>query len=169
MIGAYHQLWRIEKTFRMSKHDVRARPIYHHKRESIEAHLIDSGSIASEVRDIVGGGVDTALELIGTPTLWDTLRATRVHGIVCFTGMLSNQWTVRDFYPIDYLPRGVRLTAYNGDAADLRPAVLQDFLDAVAVGRAPVPLDRVFSLDQIQEAHAYMEAGRAVGKLVVIT
>jgi hypothetical protein len=39
VIGAYHQLWRIEKTFRMSKHDLRARLIYHHKRESIEAHL----------------------------------------------------------------------------------------------------------------------------------
>jgi transposase len=37
--GAYHQLWHIEKTFRMSKHDLRARPIYHHKRDSIEAHL----------------------------------------------------------------------------------------------------------------------------------
>jgi transposase len=32
-------LWRIEKAFRMSKHDLAARPIYHHKRESIEAHL----------------------------------------------------------------------------------------------------------------------------------
>ena len=39
MIGAYHQLWHIEKSFRMSKHDLRARPIYHHKRDSIEAHL----------------------------------------------------------------------------------------------------------------------------------
>jgi transposase len=39
VIGAYHQLWRIEKSFRMSKHDLKARPIYHHKRESIEAHL----------------------------------------------------------------------------------------------------------------------------------
>jgi len=39
VIGAYHQLWRIEKSFRMSKHELRARPIYHHKRESIEAHL----------------------------------------------------------------------------------------------------------------------------------
>jgi hypothetical protein len=38
-IGAYHQLWHIEKSFRMSKHDLRARPIYHHKRESIDAHL----------------------------------------------------------------------------------------------------------------------------------
>ena len=39
VIGAYHQLWRIEKAFRMSKHDLAARPIYHHKRQSIEAHL----------------------------------------------------------------------------------------------------------------------------------
>lgn len=36
---AYHQLWQIEHSFRMSKSDLRARPIYHHKRESIEAHL----------------------------------------------------------------------------------------------------------------------------------
>jgi hypothetical protein len=39
VIDAYHQLWRIEKSFRMSKHDLQARPIYHHIRESIEAHL----------------------------------------------------------------------------------------------------------------------------------
>jgi transposase len=39
VIGAYHQLWRIEASFRMSKHDLQARPIYHRKRESIEAHL----------------------------------------------------------------------------------------------------------------------------------
>ena len=39
VIDAYHQLWRIEKSFRMSKHDLQARPIYHRKRDSIEAHL----------------------------------------------------------------------------------------------------------------------------------
>jgi Transposase DDE domain len=39
VINAYHQLWRIEKAFRMSKHDLQARPIYHRTRDSIEAHL----------------------------------------------------------------------------------------------------------------------------------
>jgi len=39
VLGAYHQLWQIEKSFRMSKTDLRARPIYHHQRDSIEAHL----------------------------------------------------------------------------------------------------------------------------------
>ena len=38
VLGAYHQLWQIEKSFRMSKSGLRARPIYH-KRDSIEAHL----------------------------------------------------------------------------------------------------------------------------------
>jgi hypothetical protein len=39
VIDAYHQLFQIEKSFRMSKHDLQARPIYHRKRDSIEAHL----------------------------------------------------------------------------------------------------------------------------------
>jgi hypothetical protein len=39
VIGAYHQLFQIEKTFRMAKSDLQARPIYHRKRDSIEAHL----------------------------------------------------------------------------------------------------------------------------------
>jgi NADPH2:quinone reductase len=131
--------------------------------------LIDDGAIAAAVRHLAPDGVDAALELIGTPTLPDTLRATRVHGTVCFTGMLSNQWTVRDFYPIDYLPRGVRLTAYSGNAGDLPPSVLQDFLDRVATGHAVVPLDHVYRLDEIAAAHAAMEAGAAAGKLVVLT
>jgi NADPH:quinone reductase-like Zn-dependent oxidoreductase len=83
--------------------------------------------------------------------------------------MLSNQWTVRDFYPIDYLPRGVRLTAYGGDAGDLPPDVLQDFLDAVAAGSTPVPIAQVYDFAQIVEAHATMEAGGVSGKLVVTT
>ena len=39
VISSYHQLWNIEKSFRMSKSDLRARPIYHRTRDSIEAHL----------------------------------------------------------------------------------------------------------------------------------
>jgi hypothetical protein len=39
VLAAYPRLLQVEKSFRMSKHDLQARPIYHHKRESIEAHL----------------------------------------------------------------------------------------------------------------------------------
>ena len=131
--------------------------------------LIDDGQVAAQVRQIFPDGADAALELVGTPTLPDTLRSVRVHGVVCFTGMLSNQWTVRDFYPIDYLPRGVRLTAYGGGAADLPPGLFQGFLDSVAAGTAVVPIGHVYRFDQIVQAHADMEASRVSGKLVVLT
>ena len=131
--------------------------------------IVDTGTIAADVRAVFPDGVDAALELVGTPTLPDTLRATRVHGVVCFTGMLSNEWIVKDFYPIEYLPRGVRLTAYHGEARDLPSKVLQDFLDAVAAGRFSVPVHRSYTLDDIVEAHTDMEAGKASGKLVVTT
>ena len=131
--------------------------------------LIDDGQVAGQVRQFFADGADAALELIGTPTLPDTLQSVRVHGVVCFTGMLSNQWTVRDFYPIDYLPRGVRLTAYGGEAADLPPDLLQGFLDSVAARTAVVPIGRIYRFDQIVQAHADMEANRVSGKLVVLT
>jgi len=39
IINHYHSLWHVEASFRMSKSDLKARPIFHHKEESIEAHL----------------------------------------------------------------------------------------------------------------------------------
>jgi transposase len=39
VISAYHDLWQVEKSFRMAKSDLRARPVFHHQRDSIEAHL----------------------------------------------------------------------------------------------------------------------------------
>lgn len=39
VISAYHDLWQVEKSFRMAKSDLRARPIFHRLRDSIEAHL----------------------------------------------------------------------------------------------------------------------------------
>jgi NADPH:quinone reductase len=134
----------------------------------VDQVIVDNGEIAPKVREIVPAGVEVALELVGTPTLPDTLRATAIHGVVCFSGMLSNQWTIRDFYPIGYLPRGVRLTAYGGEAADLPATVLQSFLDDVAAGRLTVPLHRTYTLDEIATAHADMEANNATGKLVVL-
>jgi len=39
VITYYHQLFQVEASFRMAKSDLRARPVYHRKRDSIEAYL----------------------------------------------------------------------------------------------------------------------------------
>lgn len=70
------------------------------KKAGVDHVLIDDGKIAEKVRAIIPEGVDCALELIGTDALPDTLKACKVKGVTCFTGMLSNNWTVKDFYPM---------------------------------------------------------------------
>ncbi len=39
IINNYGQLWKIEKAFRVSKHDLKIRPIYHRLQSRIEAHI----------------------------------------------------------------------------------------------------------------------------------
>lgn len=138
-------------------------------REHADVVLVDTGEISEAVHDAVPGGADVAVELVGTNTLRDTVLSVRRGGTVCFTGMLSDQWTVDDFYPIDFLPHTVRLSAYSGEAADLPADVLQAFLDDVAAGTVAVPIARTYRLDEIVQAHRDMEAGALVGKGVVLT
>jgi NADPH:quinone reductase-like Zn-dependent oxidoreductase len=138
------------------------------KERGVDHPLLDTGDVAAAARELYPGGVDAALDLVGTPTLPDTLRAVRVHGTACFGGSLSNQYTVRDFSPNEYLPRGVRLAGYFGDASDLPREVFQEILDAVAGGELVFPVDRVYDgLEQVRQAHDDMEHDRATGKLVV--
>ena len=142
--------------------------------DSLAAHavdhpILDDGAIAHQIHRIATGGADAALELVGTPTLPDTLASTRVHGTVCFTGMLSNQWTVRDFYPIAYIPSGVRLTAYDGGATDLPAPVLQRYLDQMGDGTFNLGPIRTYRMDQIRDAHHAVETNTVSGKVVVLT
>ncbi|MGW4528133.1 zinc-binding alcohol dehydrogenase family protein [Amycolatopsis sp. NPDC004378] len=139
------------------------------REHGVDHPLLDDGDLAGQVRKIVPEGVDAALELVGTPTLPDTLKATRVHGTVCFTGMLSNQWTISNFYPIGYLPAGVRLTAYGGEADDLPASVLQRYLDRIATGEASLGPAKVYAMTEIRQAHDDLEHNRTAGKLVVLT
>jgi hypothetical protein len=39
IIANYHDLWHVERSFRMSKTDLQARPMFHRTRDAIEAHL----------------------------------------------------------------------------------------------------------------------------------
>ena len=40
VISRYHNLWRVEQSFRMSKSDLEARPIFHHKEDAIRSHVL---------------------------------------------------------------------------------------------------------------------------------
>ncbi len=131
--------------------------------------VIDDGMVEAQVHEIFPNGVNKVLELIGTRTLKDSLKCIALKGVVCMTGILGDEWTMKEFTPMGDIPSMGRLTVYMGEAENIHKDQLQDFMDAVASGEIKMNIDRVFSLTQVAEAHAYMESNQAKGKLVVLT
>ena len=52
IISSYHDLWHVEQSFRMSKSDLAARPIFHRTRDAIEAHLTIVFAALAIARDL---------------------------------------------------------------------------------------------------------------------
>jgi NADPH:quinone reductase-like Zn-dependent oxidoreductase len=134
----------------------------------VDHPLIDDGTIADQVRELVPDGVEAALELVGCSVLADTLRTVRRDGTACFTGALAGQWTIPDFTPF-MIPGGVRLTSYGGQAADLPADVFARQLQAITEGRLKVPVAKVYrGLEQVGDAQSAVESGTTPGKHVVV-
>jgi NADPH2:quinone reductase len=130
--------------------------------------LVDDGSIAAALRVILPGGVDYVLELVGTATLKDSLQCAAPGGTVCMTGMLSEQWSINDFVPMDYIPATVRLTVYDSGQIRVDNQSFQQFINDVEAGEITLNISRKFTLDEIVAAHRLMESNSAGGKIVVV-
>lgn len=130
--------------------------------------ILDDGDVAKRLRADWSDGAHKVLELIGTTTLPDSLRAAREGGIVCMTGMVGDSWSFDEFSPMETIPTAVCLTTYDGGIADFMAMPLQDLVDQVAAGTLPVVQGPVFHMDDIVEAHRTMEENRAHGKIVVL-
>lgn len=137
------------------------------KRIGVDEIIIDDGEIANKVKALVPSKIDKVLELVGGNGIRDSLKCVKTGGIVCQTGYLSNQWRIDGFSPLGEIPSGVYLTSYAGENSNLPSKLLQEFIDQIENNVLKIKIDKVFSLNQIVEAHAYMESNKASGKLVV--
>ena len=139
-------------------------------RESgVDQVFIDTGTIASQVKEVCSGGVDKVLELVGTTSLPDSLQCTKQRGIVCMTGIVGNKWSIGNFSPMDMIPTAVSLTTYDGGPQDFMRTPLEELVEQIAAGALHINVGKVFHLDQIAEAHRCMEENKAGGKIVVLT
>jgi NADPH:quinone reductase-like Zn-dependent oxidoreductase len=130
--------------------------------------LIDDGNLKGKVRDIFPKGVDKVLELVGATTLKDSLECIRHGGTGCMTGMLSENWSIPDFAPMEFIPSTVHLTVYDSGQTRSSTQAFQDFIHEVEGGEIKLNVSKVFTLDGIVEAHKFMESNKATGKIVVV-
>ena len=69
VVAAYHDLWQVEKSFRMAKSDLKARPMFHHEHESIEAHLtvvFAALAVARHLQDATGTSIKNLVRTLRT-------------------------------------------------------------------------------------------------------
>lgn len=120
------------------------------------------------VRRIAPDGVNTILELVGAASLVPLdMPVLAGQGSVVMTGVLDKTWGLEDFVP-PAIPSTRRLTFFTTTEEDVGRAggILQEIMDKVRLGvfRSDVFLDKVFELDEVGQAHQYMEDNCAVGK-----
>ena len=107
---------------------------------------------------------DKILELVGPATLRDSFSHINEHGIVCNTGQLGNIWYVNNFDPIIELKNNSYLTAfYSGNVSQ---AKLDAMFDYIRQFNVKILIERVFTLEQVPEAHRFLQSADGFGKEV---
>ncbi|KAH7146612.1 chaperonin 10-like protein [Dactylonectria estremocensis] len=138
------------------------------KRYGVGEVVVDTGRIAEEVLKIWPGGADKVLELVGTTSLDDSMRCAKVGGIVCVSGIVGNEWTLNNWNPMESIPSGVCLTAYSGGRKEFMETPLSDLAQKIKNGKLKLRIGKTFNLDDIVEAHRFLEENKALGKIVVL-
>jgi len=117
---------------------------------------------AERALELTGGiGVDHVVEVGGSGTTDQSIKATRPGGTVSLIGVLTGLGTRIDPHPVSF--KGLRV---QGITVGSR-AMLEDMNRAIAVNGLKPVIDRVFPFDQAREALRHLQGAGHVGKVVI--
>ncbi|MBI4380301.1 MAG: zinc-dependent alcohol dehydrogenase family protein [candidate division NC10 bacterium] len=142
--------------------------------------LLDAGAahvIATEEQDLVaeakkltgGKGARVVFDPVGGPTVAKLTAAMAERGILFLYGALSLEPTplpLMDVVGKSLTIRGYVLFEITGDPRRLERAK-KFIVDGLSAGKLKPVVAKTFPLEQIAEAHRYMESNQQVGKIVV--
>lgn len=124
--------------------------------------IIDDGQLNQQLLPLKPNKI---LELIGPKTLRDSLLTVTHPGYVCSTGVLGNVYSITQFDPIKYIPNGVFLTGFYSNFPTYQS--INNLFDLINKAQLKPLYAKVFTLDQIVEAHTLLEKGSAGGKIIL--
>jgi len=124
--------------------------------------VVDDGNLAEKNFFI---RPNKLLELVGPKTLHDSLLTVKRPGCVCNTGILGNVFTVEHFDPIKYVPNGVFLSGFFSNYPTTE--AIGRLMEIIRKGQISPLYSKVFTMDEIAQAHALLEHGGAGGKIIL--
>jgi NADPH:quinone reductase-like Zn-dependent oxidoreductase len=148
----------------------------HSKRQALldagAAHVIasDEQDLVKEILAITGGkGARVVFDPVGGPTFTKLSKATARLGIIFLYGALSTEPTPLPLFDVlgRWLTiRGYTLMEITGDPKRIERGI-QFVNEGLAEGSLKPIIAKTFPLEEIVEAHRYLESNQQVGKIVV--
>ena len=136
------------------------------------AHVIatEEQDLVAEVKRLTGGkGARVAFDPVGGPDAGKVLEALSFLGIFFQYGALDT--TPLSVPILSLLGKELTIRGYQLFAITMDPPRLEQakrfIVDDLAAGKLEPVIARTFKLDEIAEAHRFMEANEQVGKIVV--
>lgn len=126
--------------------------------------IIDNDKLVDEIYRLYPNGVHKVLELVGASTLKSSMKLLQKGGVVCMSGVLSG-WIIDEFEPLVDMHSGTYFTVFESSEVDL--SLLTKLYKHMEEYKIQPRVAKVFSFDDIQDAHRFMEDNKANGKIVV--
>lgn len=127
--------------------------------------------LVAAVRRVTGAGAHAAVDLVGGPLFPATLAAMATGGRVMVVGLTAGRRVEVDLGLILAQRLRVEGTTLRRRTAEEKAAAVASFthsaLPLFAAARMQPVVDRVFDVNEIADAHRYMESNATYGKIVV--
>jgi NADPH:quinone reductase-like Zn-dependent oxidoreductase len=122
----------------------------------------DTPDWGKKVRELSGSGVDLVVEVGGTGTLNESIRATRIGGTIAFIGVLAGPPPPELRISLMVMQQQRLQGVTVGSVEDL-----QALVHAITINRMKPVIDKTFSFDQAKEAFSYLASGAHFGKVAI--
>lgn len=132
---------------------------------------VERGDLAAHIAE--AKRIDAVLDLVGNSTILDSLDMLRRGGTACLAGWLGGLAPIGDFNPLARMASGVNFSffaspVFGNPGFPVSDVPFGEIAQQIVDGKLDAAPARVFSFDDIREAHRVAEAGEAAGKLVVV-
>lgn len=135
------------------------------KKHGADFALLDDTTLPEQIHALYPNGVTKALELVGPATLLQSMKFLSYHGMICSTGVLGHKMSLNYFDPIKDIPNGIYLCSFFSNYPTQEK--MNKIFNHIRQHHLKPPIGKVFSMDEITEAHLLMEGNQANGKIVV--
>lgn len=135
------------------------------KKIGIDYAMIDNAEFENNIYSIYPKGVTKILELVGLESLIRFSKLLSYRGIICMSGILGDKGNYCNFDPIKDIPNGVYLSSFFSNYPTQE--IIDKIFSHIKRYRLKPIISKIFTFNNIADAHKLMESNKANGKIVI--